>query len=255
MTSKQKYYKRKIIRSGKLIESFVYEKAVFTHRYGHPDYKPSGGRHQVADSKKKLTNREATNKRNKKTVARLIHANAYRWADEDGEVIQPKILTLTFEENLQDIDEANKRYKSFMKKLNYHVYKQKVSKLQNIVVVEFQKRGAIHFHCIFFNLPFIEIEALNAMWQDGVNIQTVRSVGAMATYLTKKMKGNNDNLAGHKNYRTTKGLLKPETFIDDKRIDAIIEETTPTYNAKYPTEYYGEVTYERREPKKKKRKK
>jgi hypothetical protein len=45
---------------------------------------------------------------------------------------QTKFLTLTFKENIQDIEYANNEFKKFIKRLNYNLYKTKKANLKYI---------------------------------------------------------------------------------------------------------------------------
>lgn len=49
-------------------------------------------------------------------IARLVDTNFDN---------QTKFLTLTFKENIQDIEYANNEFKKFIKRLNYDLYKTK----------------------------------------------------------------------------------------------------------------------------------
>ena len=55
--------------------------------------------------------------RAKREVRRLINANVGRHSKEKN---TDKFLTLTFAENITDIQEANRHFHHFMKKLRYH---------------------------------------------------------------------------------------------------------------------------------------
>lgn len=96
------YYKQKAIQSGNMVEVYRYEKGVFHRRSGMTGYRKPVGRGTTADPKNKQKNRSAALKRAKKTVVRAIHANHRRWADENGEVIKPVLVTLTFKRNEKD---------------------------------------------------------------------------------------------------------------------------------------------------------
>ncbi|SCY42841.1 rolling circle replication-associated protein [Lysinibacillus fusiformis] len=78
-----------------------------------------------------------------------------------------KFLTLTFKENEQDFTFTNSEFNKFIKRLNYDLYKQKKQHLKYLAVWEKQKRGAIHYHVIFFNFPFIRIKDLQTIWGHG----------------------------------------------------------------------------------------
>ena len=78
-----------------------------------------------------------------------------------------KFMTLTFKENEQDINITNLEFSKFIKRLNYDLYKQKTQLLKYLAVWEKQKRGAIHYHVIFFDLPFINMKNLQNIWGHG----------------------------------------------------------------------------------------
>ncbi|HDV8364273.1 TPA: Rep protein [Bacillus cereus] len=78
-----------------------------------------------------------------------------------------KFMTLTFKENEQDISFTNTEFNKFIKRLNYRLYQTKKQQLQYLAVWEKQKRGAIHYHIIFFNFPFIKLKELQQVWGHG----------------------------------------------------------------------------------------
>ncbi|WP_390527584.1 Rep protein [[Clostridium] hylemonae] len=78
-----------------------------------------------------------------------------------------KFLTLTFKENIQDITITNKEFKYFIQRLNYYLYQTKVQILKYIATWEKQKRGAIHYHVIFFDFPYLPKEKLQDLWTYG----------------------------------------------------------------------------------------
>lgn len=56
-------------------------------------------------------------------------------------------ITLTFKENLNDVDEAILRFQKYIRKLRTRL-KKDGEELYYIAIPEFQKRGAIHFHML-----------------------------------------------------------------------------------------------------------
>lgn len=56
-------------------------------------------------------------------------------------------ITLTFEENIKDIDIANKRFRYFIDKV-----KRVKKDFKYLCIPEFQKRGAVHYH-LLTNIP------------------------------------------------------------------------------------------------------
>ena len=61
-----------------------------------------------------------------------------------------KFMTLTFKDNIQDVKYTNVEFKKFIKRLNYYLYNEKKQNLKYLAVWEKQKRGAIHYHIIFW---------------------------------------------------------------------------------------------------------
>lgn len=99
-----------------------------------------------------------------------------------------KFMTLTFKKNELDIAYTNIEFNKFIKRLNYHLYKTKKQKLQYLAVWEKQKRGAIHYHIIFFDLLFIKIKILQEIWGHGfvkLNKIDVDSQGNRGRYVSK----------------------------------------------------------------------
>jgi len=155
-------------------------------------------------------------------IRRLVECNYQAFG------YQPVFLTFTFRENITDLNIANAHFHDFIRRFNAKIGK----KSRYLAIVEFQKRGAVHFHCIFFNLP-LDIESRERderfvadIWGLGfVDIERVRNAKAVAPYVCKYLnKGLHDKrLRGRKAYFTSRALLRPMQFRDESRIDAILE--------------------------------
>src|SRR5690625_7282381 len=57
-------------------------------------------------------------------------------------------------------------------------------------VVERQKLGAIHYHVIFYNLPYISFNQLLEVWQHkneqrGLRINAIKEIDNVGSYVTK----------------------------------------------------------------------
>ncbi len=73
-----------------------------------------------------------------------------------------KFFTLTFAENLTDVKKAYYIFRQFIKRL-----KRKVKKdIKYLAVVEFQQRGAVHFH-VLSDLPYMPQQELQELWGQG----------------------------------------------------------------------------------------
>lgn len=99
-----------------------------------------------------------------------------------------KFVTLTFRDNIQDITVTNREFKNFIQRLNYYIYQTKTQLLKYIATWEKQKRGAIHYHVIFFDFPYVAKEKLQNLWSHGfikINRIDVDSKENRGRYLSK----------------------------------------------------------------------
>lgn len=231
-----------MITSGDIVEIFEYERPVILGKSRN-----ALGRAVEASEEDKRETRKKTLSQSHSYVRRLINANVKAWGES------PKFVTLTFAENVQDIPTANYEFKKFRQRLEYE-YK---IKLKYLVVMEFQKRGAIHYHAIMFNLPFIENEKLAMIWGNGfIKINAIDQVTNIGVYVTKYMTKENyeeaksDRLIGKKSYFTSRGLIKPQETIDKKEIEQSEAVLSPikTYEANFENDYLGKINYKQYNP-------
>lgn len=254
-------YDTKVVKCGNVTE---------VYQYGIPQWKGyentyKGGRRGLSDdlSERKEENRNATLSKARKTIRNLVNSNVYQYGN-----ITPKFMTLTFKENITNIDEANKEYRKFIKRLNYYVLGSKKCDLKYTCVSEIQDgsreyidkdgnkrnglgRGAIHYHVIFYNLPYVPHSALLNIWgsSNGLRINkidNVDNVGAyVCAYLTKQ---GCEAFEGKKVYFNSRGLKKPIEItkknttskvlgnLESRKLKCKIEKT-------YINDYTGLVTY------------
>jgi len=140
-------YHRKIIMSGPFLELYVYEKTLKRDfiRKKKPEPLPEeleideriesvlSAKTSPPSKRKDSTNRTRTEMR------RLINCN------QDFS----KFYTLTFADNITDVKFANKHFNKFIMRMEYHY-----GKFKYIAVIEFQERGAVHYHFLC-NLPCV----------------------------------------------------------------------------------------------------
>lgn len=227
-----KFYTKKLIKSGHVYEVYEYEKPV---RCG--DSKNPNGRRLKADDENSRVTRQKTLNKAKQNIRRLINANVWQYGEP------PIFLTLTFAENVTDTKQANYEFKKFRQRLEYMLN----IKLKYVAVVEFQKRGAIHYHIVFFNLPYVPVEKLSEVWSNGfIKVNKIDHVDNVGAYLTKYIgkEFQDDRLRGQKCYFTSRGLVKWEEITDKKKIEQI-ESTlgTEIYKVNYINDYVGSVNY------------
>jgi hypothetical protein len=99
--------------------------------------------------------------------------------------IPPILLTLTYENNEINRSKALKDWAKFIR--NLRIICPTVSYLH---VIEYQERGAIHFHAILFNVPIIFKWKIIGIWQDQLNhgfafVKKTNGSLHVARYLTK----------------------------------------------------------------------
>lgn len=221
---------RVVISANHIIEVYSYEKVLYK------DFESSGGRTKKT-GKDVLKNRKDSTYRARERVRRLASAN---FSNKD------KFLTLTFAENETDIQKCNAYFKNFIKRLKYKTDKKD---LKYIAVVEFQKRGAVHYH-VLLNLPYYPIEQISRIWGAGFckinKISHVDNIGAyMVKYMTKNI--TDSRLQGQKSYLCSRGLKRPEvlTGIDaSKFLDLYcVEDRQAVFESSFTNEFTGKVEY------------
>jgi len=246
----------KLIKSGNILELFEYKKSI---EYGKSERESGIRRKKETDTKNPLTlelkleNRKRTLLSSKATLKRLINANAGHWKDENNKAFMPVFLSLTFAENITDIKKANYIFTKFKQRIDYEITKKKGSFLKYAGVIEFQKRGAVHYHIIFFNMPFMEkiYDKINRLWGKGYMIvKSVKDINTVSSYICKYMTKSeiDERLLGQKSYFTSRGLIKPVEILDKERIKNIIKnipEAIESYENKFKNEFCEEIKYKR----------
>ena len=216
--------------SGGVIEVYEYENPILE---GYKDTKRSGvcGRSSAATDDDKEKNRVKVYNRAKRTVKRLINTNIGEYS---------KFVTLTFKDNITDIKIANYEFKKFKQRLERYLK----HKLQYVAVIEFQKRGAIHYHVVMFNAPYIKVSKLRQIWRNGFvkinKIDNVDNVGAYVCKYMTKASCNDDRLKGQKMYFSSRGLEKPIEVKDKEKVENLavaLPSDYLTYENKFVNDY------------------
>ncbi|MDK0672354.1 MAG: hypothetical protein E6096_16250 [Clostridium sp.] len=228
-------YSYRAIISGDIVEIYTYDKVI---PYGYTDTKRKGkkGRSAEASFEDKKINRSKVTNRARTDLTRLINTNYEKGSS--------RFITLTFRENMQDLKKANYEFKKFVQRFEYYLkYKLKYS-----VVVEFQKRGAIHYHTIFYNIPNkLDLPKCAEIWGQGSfnckRIDRVKNVGA---YMVKYMNKNSDDerLVGQKMYFNSRNLKKPIEIKEPVSVIALVgslQKQAPIYENEYDIEYSDSI--------------
>lgn len=233
---------KKVVKSGSLLEFYVFGKDFVV------------GKSQARSIVKSSSSRSDSNsglssaRRSKKVVSRLIRSNSFYWFKDSGKPYRPITLTLTFAKNITDLKKANYEFSKFIKRLNYEVFGLNSSKkLKYLAVWEVQKRGAIHYHMIFFNLPYM-VDVYNKMrkiWRHGrlmvgsknesfKQIKDIKGLKKVIDYFVKYIqKSFEENLfPNSKRYFSSRGLLKPVVNSFSEVVDlteSLLSDSSLTY--------------------------
>lgn len=241
---------KKLIQSGDIIEIYNYDRGYLK---GYENKIANTGRKKDYESENYEEHRKQVLQRAKRELRRLINANVGQY----GKKFTSKFLTLTFSDNVTDLDIANYEFKKFIKRLNYKIYNSKESNLKYTAVIEFQKRGAIHYHIIIYNMPYIKANEIANCWDNGfIKINKIDDIDNVGAYVSEylgddaKEQGHSiedDRLKGRKSYFSSKGLFKPVEITDKKIVEQVataLQSTDKlTYSAEYENEYTGKIIY------------
>jgi hypothetical protein len=204
----------RIIISGNIVESFQYARPIGYKLLVDTRERPYQSRRPR--SEQRITASSLSRTRNH--VIRSINANCYHWQDFNQQVIAPQFLTYTFADNITSLDDANALYTNYIKRLNYHYYNSKQSVAKYVTVPEFQKRGAVHYHTVFFNLPQLDQRyeyhsgEFASYWEHGhIKIKKIAHIPNVGRYMTKYMTkdATDTRLVGRKKYFSSRKLHKP----------------------------------------------
>jgi len=228
-------YWYKAVKSGDIIEVYEYEYHVVV---GEPRRRTGPPAEPVEVDKEVYRKRAAW--RASRELRRIINANIGRHGGKDV------FMTLTFAENIQDIKQANYEFKKFRQRLEYELK----LKLKYVCIIEFQRRGAIHYHLLLFGLPYIPADLVRQIWGHGfVKLNVIDNVDNVGAYVCKYMGKNidDDRLKGQKSYFTSRGLYKPvERVLQEKEIDQLRAGLSrfKVYEANFRNDYTGNIRYE-----------
>lgn len=167
--------------------------------------------------------------RSKFSLQRLVKSNMKEWKT---------FITLTFEENITSISEANKKF---------NIWKTYIKRLKNdfkyVCVPEFQKRGAVHYH-LLTNIDYNDYELLSQQerhiykpgkgWQIGrdikgwkyghnmaKNMKDFNVIGYITKYMTKDI---DDRLFGKQRYLRSRNLIEPSiVYLSTNNIGELIK--------------------------------
>jgi hypothetical protein len=252
--------KKKLVKSGCLVEIYQFGNDILLGRKRHKVRTPEEEalRHITPPNHEEALKSSA--RRAKRMIKRLIYSNSFKWLKDKGKPYLPITLTLTFEENIQDLKQANYEFTKFIRRLNYETNgiegkELKQSNIKYLAVFELQKRGAIHYHAIFFNMPYINniYDRMRDIWGQGrimvggkeKNFNKIKNqtqlkkiIDYFIKYIQKSIFEN--SFPNQKKYITSKGLIKPMENYFEEVID-LVESEMPSECLVYKRD--GETEY------------
>jgi len=103
---------------------------------------------------------------------------------------KPRVfLTLTYPSNMTDAKTGKQHLRAFLERV-----RRRYPRASALWRIEYQKRGAVHFHLLFFHLPFWDADNIRKVWGDcigeenpRIQIETCRSKRKSTFYVAKYM--------------------------------------------------------------------
>lgn len=165
----------------------------------------------------------------------------------------PLLVTITYAENQEDIRIGYKDFKTFIQSLRYKFGKV----FRYVAVPEFQKRGAVHFHALFWGLPegIFDTERktrqLAILWGKGfIYLKKTDGDDRLSSYLAKYMvKAFLDfRLKGQRAYTSSRNCLRPEIVAGFSPVWPVVDDlvgvdNSPLLEKEYMTQWLGKGRY------------
>jgi len=224
----------RIIKCGHILEVYNYEIS-YIYNLGKTRSNES-----IEREESKTLPRIDNFSRAQRKIKRLINSNSFVYG------YRPIFVTYTFARNEQNIKEANRVFKRHIDDLRRNIVGRS---LRYVAVPELQYRGAIHYHAVFFDLPFIDdiknVFAKSWGLEEGfVQIKAVEHVNNIGAYVSKYFSKlwHDKKVKGTKGYFSSEGLYQPEVFrsIDImNKYDKVELEFTQSFNSSK----YGTINY------------
>ena len=220
-------YNKKMVISGKFIDIYEYDRLVVT------DFNRDIDLNKKSEGKSSNQKSQSSIHRTKKNIKNITNSNPQL----------TKFLTLTFKKNIEDINYANYEFMQFVKRMKF-----KYQNFQYLAVIEFQKRGAVHYH-IICNLPYVNKKLIAKKWGHGfIKIKRINRINNMGGYISKYVSKDSDNmkLFNKKKFFHSKDLYMPLEIINEWQFNNYynnfdIENRVPIFEKTIESEYRGKI--------------
>ncbi|MEI7709124.1 MAG: hypothetical protein WCI76_00215 [bacterium] len=245
----------KTIISGNNLERTDYEKDVISLGRSTGNRKTTPATENMGTSgKDTLSERDSATTLGKRRDNAQRSSVAFRRivASNLGGLTRPLLVTLTYRDNFTDLKGSYKHFSSFIQSLRYKFGKD----FKYISVPEFQKRGAVHFHALFWGLPegiFLQerkTRTLAELWARGfVYLKETDGNEKLSFYLSKYMAKAfiDPRLKNQKCYVASRNIQRPTVIVGASPLWVILEDygitDEPLIDREYPTKYLGKGRY------------
>lgn len=199
-----RYIKQKAVIAGNIIHHYWYDRLIPIGQKQQKTTK-TNNKNIMTSEEKQIQNENKT----KQKIKYLIQSNV-------GAFPRPtSFITLTFRDNIQELTQAHKFFTIFRKRFSRYLVREHDLVLYYIAVPEYQKRGAVHYHMLVFNCPFIPLGVLDNLWEWGyTNLRKVDDPDLAVQYLIKYL-GEEKRKQKHKRmFYKSDNLLRPKTEIN-----------------------------------------
>ena len=196
----------KIVRSGKVVEAYIYSSAIKVgHERKHDVCKRKAKDYIDLEELEELEKRSDNLYRARQTVRRLIWANQGAFT---------KFITLTYRDTELDRKRVHRDITTFVQAVRRKDYE-----MLYLYVLEHQKErgekegneGCWHVHMVVFNDAFLPKEILEKCWPHGfVDINAIDDVRDLGAYVCKYITKENSAEFGSRVFSASKGLKRPE---------------------------------------------
>lgn len=242
----------KVVLYGDFLDLYRYEKniASYTRKRGIPKGKTPVS-HLGNDGEPRVTSFKKQERRGDNTTRagmafrRLVLSNM-------AESSPPLLVTLTYAKNFQNLRLGYKDLKSFIR-----AFRNKCGEFRYIAVPEFQKRGALHFHALFWGLPTDiykqerDSRLVAKLWGRGyVDVFCTDGNEKLAWYLSKYLTKTlvDKRLKDQKSYVCSRNVRRP--IVDASSIYTALDyqyglsvDYSPLQEKKFSTQWFGEGLY------------
>lgn len=200
---------------------------------------------QKGDDSNSLGKRPDNARRASMAFRRIVASNL-------GGSSRPILVTLTYRDNLTDLKRAYRHYSSFVQSLRHKYGKT----FKYICVPEFQKRGAVHFHALFWGIPeevFLlerRTRTLAKIWGKGfVYLKETDGDQKLSFYLSKYMTKAflDPRLKNQKSYVASRNIKRPLIQSGSFPVNEILHQFgvigEPVIDKSYLTKWLGRGRY------------